>query len=95
VPESITVVTAETDTELGQIAAKYPGIYTLAEPENLDAFIGALDKELVKVGRSNGSHNAIARDYAEQYLNKDAILSQFLDNMRQLIKRYINRSAVG
>jgi colanic acid biosynthesis glycosyl transferase WcaI len=81
------VVTAEADTELAQIAVKYPGIYTLAEPENLDAFIYALDKELVKAGRSNKSHNSIARDYAEQYLNKDAILSQFLDNMRQLLKQ--------
>lgn len=81
------VVTAERDTELGQIAAKYPGIYTLAEPENLDAFIAALDEELSKLGGSNNSHNIVARNYAEQYLNKDAILSQFLDNMRQLIKQ--------
>lgn len=81
------VVTAETDTELGQIAAKYPGIYTLAEPENIYAFIDALDTELEKTDRGAEGHNTIARKYAEQHLNKDAILSKFLDNMRQLIKQ--------
>jgi colanic acid biosynthesis glycosyl transferase WcaI len=81
------VITAESDTELGQISAKYPGIYTLAEPENIDAFIGALDEELNKLDCNNNNHNIIARDYAERNLNKDAILSKFLDNMHQLTKQ--------
>ena len=81
------VVTAEVDTELGQIEAKYPGIYTLADPENLDAFIAALDTELNKIDQNDESHNVIARNYAESNLNKDAILSKFLDNMQQLVKQ--------
>jgi len=81
------VVTAEVDTELGQIEANYPGIYTLADPENLDAFIAALDTELNKIDQNDESHNVIARNYAESNLNKDAILSKFLDNMQQLVKQ--------
>lgn len=80
------VVTAEKDTELGQLPEKYPGIYTLAEPENLNAFVTALDTELANLesNESGDDYNKVARQYAEQHLNKDAILSKFLDNMRQL-----------
>jgi colanic acid biosynthesis glycosyl transferase WcaI len=80
------VVTAEKDTELGQLTVKFPGIYTLAEPESLPAFIQALDAELSLIGSNGNGYNRIAREYAEQHLNKDAILSKFLDNMRQLIR---------
>jgi colanic acid biosynthesis glycosyl transferase WcaI len=80
------VVTAEKDTELGQLTVKFPGIYTLAEPESLPAFIQALDAELSRIDEGENSWNRIAREYAEQHLNKDAILSKFLDNMRQLIR---------
>lgn len=80
------VVTAEKDTELGQLTVKFPGIYTLAEPESLPAFIQALNIELGRISESGNSYNNIARKYAEQHLNKDAILSKFLDNVRQLIR---------
>jgi colanic acid biosynthesis glycosyl transferase WcaI len=80
------VVTAEEDTELGQLTVKFPGIYRLAEPESLPAFIQALDAELSRIGEGDNSWNRIAREYAEQHLNKDAVLSNFLDNMRQLIR---------
>jgi colanic acid biosynthesis glycosyl transferase WcaI len=80
------VVTAEKDTELGQLIVKFPGIYTLAEPESLPAFIQALNTELGRMDEGGDSYNGIARGYAEQHLNKDAILSSFLDNARQLIR---------
>jgi colanic acid biosynthesis glycosyl transferase WcaI len=80
------VVTAEKDTELGQLVVKFPGIYTLAEPESLPAFIQALNTELSRMDENGNSYNRVARGYAEQHLNKDAILSNFLDNVRQLIR---------
>lgn len=80
------VVTAEKDTELGQLAVKFPGIYTLAEPESFPSFIQALNIELGHIGEGGNCYNKIAREYAEQHLNKDAILSKFLDNVRQLIR---------
>jgi colanic acid biosynthesis glycosyl transferase WcaI len=80
------VVTAEKDTELGQLIVEFPGIYTLAEPENLPAFIEALNVELGCIGISKSGYNNIAREYAERHLNKDAILSKFLDNLRQFVR---------
>jgi colanic acid biosynthesis glycosyl transferase WcaI len=80
------VVTAEKDTELGQLTVKFPGIYTLAEPEYLPAFIQALNTELSRTDADGNGYNRIARNYAEQHLNKDAILSNFLDNMGQLVR---------
>jgi colanic acid biosynthesis glycosyl transferase WcaI len=80
------VVTAEKETELGQLTLKFPGIYTLAEPESLPAFIQALNAELGHKDKNGSGYNRIARGYAEQHLNKDAILSEFLDNVRQLIR---------
>jgi colanic acid biosynthesis glycosyl transferase WcaI len=78
------VVTAEKETELGQLTVKFPGIYTLAEPESLPAFIQALNTELGRIDCID--YNCIAREYAEQHLNKDAILSNLLDNVRKLIR---------
>jgi colanic acid biosynthesis glycosyl transferase WcaI len=80
------VITAEKETELGQLTVKFPGIYTLAEPESLPAFIQALNAELGHIDKNGSGYNRIARRYAEQHLNKDAILSEFLDNVRQLIR---------
>jgi colanic acid biosynthesis glycosyl transferase WcaI len=80
------VVTAEENTELGQLTNQFPGIYTLAEPESLPAFTQALDAELSRIDKNGSSYNFIARKYAEKHLNKDAILSDFLDNIRQLIR---------
>jgi colanic acid biosynthesis glycosyl transferase WcaI len=80
------IVTAEKNTELGQLIVKFPGIYTLAEPESLSAFIQALNVELSRINVSRSGYNFIAREYAEQHLNKNAILSEFLDNVRQLIR---------
>lgn len=79
------VVTAEKDTELGRLAEQFPGIYTLAEPESLASFMGSLSIELGRQNNSVNNYNRTAREYAEQHLNKDAILSKFLDNARKLV----------
>jgi colanic acid biosynthesis glycosyl transferase WcaI len=80
------VVTAEENTELGQLIVNFPGIYTLAEPESLPGFIQALNTELSRIDKNGSGYNTIARKYAEKHLNKDAILSKFLDNICQLIR---------
>lgn len=78
------VVTAEAHTELGKLAVEYPGIYTCVEPENVDAFCEGLDIELAKTGI-----NTIARQYAEENLNKDAILSRFRKDLHDLVGKEI------
>jgi colanic acid biosynthesis glycosyl transferase WcaI len=74
------VITAEADTELGRLVEEYPGIYTAVEPEDVNAFCAGLDIELAKSGV-----NHVARDYAEKNLNKEAILSRFRDDLKNLI----------
>jgi colanic acid biosynthesis glycosyl transferase WcaI len=74
------VITAEAGTELGRLIDEYPGIYTAVEPEDVNAFCSGLDIELAKSGV-----NHVARDYAEKNLNKEAILSRFRDDLKNLI----------
>ena len=81
------VVTAESDTELGRLAEQYPGIYTCVEPEDIDAFCEGLDVELGKTGA-----NTVARKYAEENLNKDAILSRFRENLLNLVSKEITEN---
>ena len=74
------VVTAEAHTELGKLAEEYPGIYTCVEPESLEAFCSGLEAELE---RAQGV-NTVARAYAEQNLNKNAILQRFASDLAEL-----------
>lgn len=68
------LVTAEAKTELGTLADKFPGIYTRIEPESLLVLVSALQELLSKDTRQT---NAVAREYAEKYLNKNKVLEQF------------------
>ena len=76
------IVTAEQNTELGQIAARHSGIYSLVEPENPQAFITCLQQVL---GSDITSYNVIAREYAEQFLNKEQILNQFVQDLENIV----------
>ncbi|MGE6567066.1 WcaI family glycosyltransferase [Shewanella vesiculosa] len=78
------IVTAEQHTELGQIALKYPTIYDCVEPENTTAFIDGLTKML---SRDLSSHNTVARQFAEQFLDKKQIIDQFIVDISQLVQR--------
>ena len=78
------LVTAEANTELGQIAAKHPGIFTCVEPENTQAFIAGLSQVLAVETRG---HNVVARQFAEQFLAKDKILDQFVADLKALVAK--------
>ena len=74
------VVTAEENTELGRLSKEYPGIYTCVEPESVEAFCEGLALE---IDRSRGI-NFVARRYAEENLNKSAILERFEKDLLEL-----------
>lgn len=78
------LVTAEPDTELGKIAQKHPGIYTCIAPECRQALIIAMDNLLAQ---DLSKHNTVARKYAQEYLVKDKILSQFVVDLKKLVSR--------
>jgi colanic acid biosynthesis glycosyl transferase WcaI len=71
------VITAEADTELGQLCASLPGIAVCVEPEHVPALVTGIEQALAlpKV-------NDIAREYAECTLEKDSVLSQFIADIR-------------
>ena len=79
------LITAEKDTELGQLCKKFPGIAKRVEPEDLQAFITGLITLIEHVNNAE-SHNAIARQYALDYLNKDAVLGRFEADLLALAK---------
>lgn len=78
------LVTAEADTELGQIAKNHPDIYHCVEPENPLAFVAGLK---VMLQQNLTEHNKIARAYAELYLAKDKIIDKFITDVSSLISK--------
>ncbi|HHE5970601.1 colanic acid biosynthesis fucosyltransferase WcaI [Citrobacter braakii] len=71
------VITAEPETELGQLCDAHPGIAVCVEPESVNALVCGIKRALMmpKV-------NTVARDYAERTLDKENVLSQFLADIR-------------
>lgn len=71
------LITAEPETELGQLCDTFPGIAVCVEPESVDALVCGIHQALMmpKV-------NTVARDYAERMLDKESVLSQFVADLR-------------
>ena len=69
------LVTADTDTELGQIALSHPGIYTCVIPENISCFIDGLNKVL---SYDTQTVNTIARQFAVENININRVISRFI-----------------
>jgi len=67
------VITADADTELGRLCVQHAGIAELVEPENPAALIDGIHRALAR-DPQEGVRNRIAREYAERYLQQDAIL---------------------
>ncbi|THF57623.1 glycosyltransferase WbuB [Pseudothauera rhizosphaerae] len=67
------VITADPDTSLGLLCEEFPGIAARVEPESVDALIEGIEHAL-----SMPRPNAIATEYAREFLDKDRILGRFL-----------------
>jgi colanic acid biosynthesis glycosyl transferase WcaI len=80
------LVTAEKSTELGSIEKNHPGIFTLVEPEDLEAFTSSLQ---VILDKDTSQHNLIAREFSTQYLGKDKILAQFVSDLTKLTDKSV------
>jgi colanic acid biosynthesis glycosyl transferase WcaI len=80
------LVTAEKSTELGNIEKNHSGIFTLVEPEDVEAFTAGLQ---VILDKDTSQHNVIAREFSTQYLSKDKILDQFVSDLRELTDKSV------
>ncbi|MDU6923467.1 colanic acid biosynthesis fucosyltransferase WcaI [Franconibacter helveticus] len=71
------VITAESETELGQLCLNYPGIAVCVEPESTSALVQGIEACL-----GLPKFNTVAREYAERTLEKENVLSQFIADIR-------------
>jgi colanic acid biosynthesis glycosyl transferase WcaI len=67
------VITAEAQTELGQLCQTHPGIAVCVEPESVPALVDGIEQALAMP-----HHNLIAGEYAERTLEKTSVLKQFI-----------------
>ncbi|MBW4941761.1 glycosyltransferase WbuB, partial [Klebsiella pneumoniae] len=67
------VITAEENTELGQLCKNNPGIAQCVEPESVDALISGIEQCLLMPRQNN-----IAIEYANASLDMNNVLSNFI-----------------
>ncbi len=70
------VITADPDTSLGELCRDFEGIATLVSPESIDELVRGIELAL-----NLPRPNKVAQAYAEQYLDKDRILSRFFSEI--------------
>ncbi|WP_448885312.1 colanic acid biosynthesis fucosyltransferase WcaI [Citrobacter telavivensis] len=71
------VITAEPETELGQLCDNFTGIAVCVEPESVDALVAG-----VAMALAMPKNNTVAREYAERTLDKENVLRQFITDIR-------------
>ena len=71
------VITAEADTELGQLCLDNPGIAVCVPPESVPSLVDGIEQALTM-----NKQNAVARGRAERSLDKERVLNQFIADIR-------------
>jgi colanic acid biosynthesis glycosyl transferase WcaI len=67
------VITATKDTSLGSLCCEYNGLATLVEPESISAL-----QDGILAALAMPMPNPVAKQYAQDYLDKDVILNRFI-----------------
>ncbi|MGL5969319.1 MAG: colanic acid biosynthesis fucosyltransferase WcaI [Kluyvera sp.] len=71
------VITAEAETELGQLCQDNPGIAVCVTPESVPSLVEGIERALMMP-----KQNVIARAWAERTLDKEHVLKQFMTDIR-------------
>lgn len=71
------VITAESQTELGQLCLDNPGIAVCVTPESVPSLVEGIEQALTMPKR-----NVVARAWAERSLDKEHVLNQFIADIR-------------
>ena len=77
------IVTAEKDTELGILNKQHPGIIKLVPPEDENSIKRAI---IEFIDLPQNGINFAARKYAENFLQKDKIIDDFIEQISILKK---------
>lgn len=78
------IVTADVGTALGDFCVENEGIAKRIDAENFEQFIAALESECQTV-KTRPAKNPAARQYAEQYLERDAVLTQLVKDLTDVV----------
>lgn len=70
------VITADPGTTLARLCEDFPGLAALVAPESADALLQGINQAL-----SMPRPNPVARNYAREFLDKDRILTRFVDEV--------------
>lgn len=70
------VITAEASTELGELCQTFPCIAVCVEPESVAALTIGIEQALLMPHT-----NTVAREYAENALEKESVLTQFMTDI--------------
>jgi colanic acid biosynthesis glycosyl transferase WcaI len=70
------VITADAGTTLALLCQDFPGLAALVEPESLDALLAG-----VKVALTMPAPNQVATKYALEFLDKEKILTRFVEEV--------------
>jgi len=76
------IVTANEETELGQLAKVHPGVLEIYPPEDVNVLVQWVGAE---AGREVRVFNAKARQYAEEFLDRDSVLTAFAKELESLV----------
>jgi len=79
------IITAEMNTELGNLVRKYPGIATLIPSEDLSALVNAISTIADQTIISRDSYNHVAREYAVTQLGKNSVLKNFEEHLLSIV----------
>lgn len=69
------VITADYDTTLGELAQDWSGIACLVEPESDSALIDGIERVLAMA-----RPNRVALEYAESHLEKHTVMQNFMSH---------------
>jgi len=79
------IVTANEDTELGQLAKAHPGVFEICTPDDADS-LARLISSTTKTGKGSRMPKAKARQYAEDHLDRGKILTSFVAEVERAIR---------
>lgn len=74
------IVTAHKETELGQLALRYPHIYRIVTPDSAKDLEDAI--RLAANSTNRNKINQVAKDYADNYLDMGSIIDSFISKVK-------------
>jgi len=76
---------AHEDTELGQLAKAHPDVLEICPPDDVNALV-QLIAAATEAGKEARAFNAKARQYAEEFLDRNRVLTVFAEEIERIAR---------